>query len=108
MDKEMKYCGYHNHTMYSNFRIIDCVVRVEELIKASDRKGYNALAITEHETIASAIEALEIFNKLKSNGELKNLEKIILGNEIYLVDSLEEVRNNYQSGVTKFPHFILM
>lgn len=108
MDKEMKYCGYHNHTMYSNFRIIDCVVRVEELIKASDRKGYNALAITEHETIASAIEALEIFNKLKSNGELKNLEKIILGNEIYLVDSLEEVRDNYQSGVTKFPHFILM
>lgn len=34
--------------------------------------------------------------------------KIGLGNEIYLVDSLEEVRENYESGVTKFYHFILI
>lgn len=34
--------------------------------------------------------------------------KLGLGNEIYLVDSMEEVRDNYTSKVTKFPHFILI
>ena len=32
--------------------------------------------------------------------------KIILGNEIHLVDSLEEVRDNYKGKETKFFHFI--
>lgn len=34
--------------------------------------------------------------------------KLILGNEIYLVDELEGSQEYYQSGVTKFYHFILL
>lgn len=34
--------------------------------------------------------------------------KLILGNEAYLVDSLEEVRDSYQPGKTKFPHFLML
>lgn len=45
---------------------------------------------------------------MKESGELPEDFKLILGNEAYLVDSLEEVRDNYKSGVTKFPHFLML
>ena len=45
---------------------------------------------------------------MKEKKEIREDFRLILGNEIYLVDSLEEVRDNYEGGVTKFPHFILI
>ncbi|MDP4448300.1 PHP domain-containing protein [Staphylococcus hyicus] len=108
MNDKLKLCALHNHSDFSNFRLIDAITRTEELLLTADMLGYSALAITEHESIASSVQILKDLNNLKNKGKLKTLDKLIFGNEIYLVDSLEEVRDNYQSGVTKFPHFILM
>lgn len=92
-------------------------MRVESLIDEAVRLNYNGVAITDHECLTGHIRFLEHLDYLKK--EMANPDKpdalrvpddfkIILGNEIYLVDSLENVRDNYQSGVTRFWHFILL
>ncbi|WP_235855311.1 DNA polymerase III subunit alpha [Mammaliicoccus lentus] len=99
----------HNHSTFSNLRIIDAISTPRELLETAGKLGYRGLAITEHESLSSAVKMISELKDLKSNNLIRNDFKLILGNEIYLVDSLEEVRDNYQSGgVTKFPHFILM
>lgn len=99
----------HNHSTFSNLRIIDAISTPRELLETAGKLGYRGLAITEHESLSSAVKMISELKDLKSNNLIRNDFKLVLGNEIYLVDSLEEVRDNYQSGgVTKFPHFILM
>lgn len=51
---------------------------------------------------------LNEMKSLKEEGKLREDFRVILGDETYLVESMEEVRDNYQSGVTKFPHFVIM
>lgn len=70
--------------------------------------GYSGVAITEHESVSSHVQAIKKTRELKDKGRISQDFKLILGNEIYLCDSLEEVKDNYTSGVTKFPHFILL
>ena len=100
--------GNHNHTSKSNFRLLDCTNSVEDLIQTAADIGYKGISITDHETVSAHVEALQVTEKLKKDGRIPNDFKLILGNEIYLVDSIEDVRDNYKSGVTKFPHFILI
>lgn len=98
----------HNHTDKSNIRLLDSTNRVKDLVKTAAELGYKGLAITDHETLSAHVEAIKTVRSLKKSGKIDNDFKLILGNEIYLVDSLEEVRDNYKSGVTKFPHFLLL
>ncbi|WP_259445799.1 helix-hairpin-helix domain-containing protein [Paenibacillus lautus] len=99
----------HNHTdRGSNLKLRDTTNTVEELIQTVNDMGHKGLAITDHESISAHVKAIQITDKLKSAGKIHKDFKLILGNEIYLVDSIEEVRDNYKSGVTKFPHFLLL
>lgn len=105
----------HNHLDTSNIRLLDCIISVEELIQTAADMGKKGVAITDHETVAAHVKAIQITRKLKKidektgNSKIPQDFKLILGNEIYLVDSLEEVRDNYEGGgVTKFPHFLLL
>ena len=77
-------------------------------MELTSKYKYKGLSITEHENLSSSVELLQQMKKMKDTGEIDKATRLIHGNEIYLVDSLEEVRDNYQSGVTKFPHYILM
>ncbi len=101
----MSYINLHTHTEYSNLRLLDSTNKLQKVIDKANELGLNGIAITDHETVSGHIKAIQKQKKLKEQG---SDFKIILGNEIYLVDSLEEVRDNYQSGVTKFYHFILL
>ncbi|WP_010497706.1 PHP domain-containing protein [Paenibacillus elgii] len=104
----MSLIALHNHTDYSNLRLLDCTNDVKELIqKAADLK-YGGLAITDHESVSAHVQAIKITRELKDKSKIPKDFKLILGNEIYLVEDLSEVRDNYKSGVTKFPHFILL
>lgn len=99
----------HNHTdLGSNQRLIDCITSVDELIEGTAQLGYSSVAITEHETVASHVSAIQSLRKLKEDGKVPKDFRLLLGNEIYLVDNIEEVRDNYQSGVTKYPHFLII
>ena len=58
---------FHCHTIYSK----DCLLRVEVLLAACNRKGIDRIVITDHNTTAGAFEAQKI-----------DSEKIIIGEEI--------------------------
>ena len=98
----------HFHSSYSNIRLLDAITDIEESVLKAVELGIQGLAITEHEFVGSHVKSIQTVRKLKEKGKIPQDFKLILGNEIYLVDSLEEVRDNYQSGVTKFPHYLLL
>jgi DNA polymerase III subunit alpha len=101
--------GCHNHSdKGSNIRLLDTTNTVSSLLKTAVELGYKGLAITDHESLSSHVDAIQTTRKMKKEGKMPEDFKLILGNEIYLVDSLEEVKDNYKSGVTKFPHYLLL
>ena len=83
----------HCHTEMSNFRLLDCINKLPNLIKRGKEIGLAGLAITDHETLAQSIRVCKL---QKENPDFK----IAIGNEIYLTD----VRQN---GI-KYYHFILI
>ena len=103
--KSIKYpASLHNHTMYSNLRLRDSINRTEELIKYAIELGHNGIAITEHETIANAIEIEECWERIKKDNP--NF-KIIRGNEIYLVRN-GLTGQNFNKENDSYTHFLLL
>ena len=128
----LKFCSNHNHSEMSNFRLSDCCIRISQLIDYACELGLNGVCITDHEALSGHVQFLRRYHELKSisqryqklkdaNDEAgiladediqKNLKQIEhmpedfrvgLGNEIYLVDGVEEAK------VTgKYFHFILI
>lgn len=98
----MNYTGsLHNHTQMSNFRLRDCIIKEEDLINRAIELGHSVVAITDHETIASAVKISKIKDKLKDK------IKIIMGNEIYLCrDGLN--KDNFITEEDKYYHFVLL
>nr|WP_255234224.1 hypothetical protein [Bacillus altitudinis] len=45
---------------------------------------------------------------MKDSGEMPEDFKLISGNEAYLVIHWKKLEDNYKSGVTKFPHFLML
>ena len=91
------YFNCHNHTMYSNLRLLDCINEPKALIDKAIELGLTGIAITDHECLSAHMEVNQYAKKL--------LDKhpdftIALGNEIYLTD-------NRDSG-QKYYHFILI
>lgn len=88
----------HNHTHYSNIRLLDSIIRPKDLVKKAIEKGLDGIAITDHECIASHIE----FNQLAEKYAKTHPDfKIALGNEIYLIEERGKVGQ-------KLYHFILI
>ena len=102
---DLKYPGsLHNHTDFSNFRLRDSINTVESLINYAVELGHEVVAITEHDTIASAVRAEKYYNKIKKDNP--NF-KVILGNEIYLVRN-GLTNDNFNKDVDRYFHFILL
>ena len=101
----MKYPGsLHSHTEMSNFRLRDSTNKVEALIDTAIELGHEVIAITEHETVASAIRAEKYYQKIKK--ENPNF-KLILGNEIYLCRNGLNGQN-FNKEFDRYYHFILL
>ena len=77
----------HTHTEMSNFRLLDCINKLPNLIKRGKEIGLAGLAVTDHETIAQSIRICKL---QKENPDFK----ITIGNEIYLTN----VRHVYVAG----------
>lgn len=102
----MSYTSLHNHTEYSNLRLLDCINKVEDIIQYAHDIGLKGMAITDHEALSAHIKALRYYKQKKKDDESWNDFKLILGNEIYLCrDGLSA--ETYEKG-EKFPHFILL
>ena len=102
----MSYTSLHNHTEYSNLRLLDCINKVEDIIQYAHDIGLNGMAITDHEALSAHIKALKYYKQKKKDDESWEDFKLILGNEIYLCRN-ELSPANYEKG-EKFPHFILL
>ena len=91
------YFGVHNHTYYSNIRLLDSINRPKALINTAIELGLSGIAITDHECLSAHMEVNQYAKEIaKTNPDFK----IALGNEIYLVD--ERVPGQ------KYYHFILI
>ena len=91
------YFGIHNHTMYSNIRLLDCINRPTALIDKAIELGLSGIAITDHECLSAHMEVNQYANKIKE----KHPDFVIaLGNEIYLTDTRDRGQKYY--------HFILI
>ena len=103
--EQLKFPGsLHNHTDFSNFRLRDSINTVESLMNYALELGHQVVAITEHDTIASAIRAEKYYNKIKKdNPDFK----LIRGNEIYLVRNGLNA-DNYKKETDRYFHFILL
>ena len=93
----MRYFGIHNHTHYSNIRLLDSINRPKDLINKAIEYGMTGIAITDHECLSSHVEVVQY---AKSIREKHPDFRVALGNEIYLT----ETRDKSQ----KYFHFILI
>lgn len=102
----MRAAQLHNHTEFSNLRMLDCIIKVEKLIDRAVELGMS-VAITDHEALSGHVRAIKHVKKGKESGKIPEDFKLILGNEIYLVDEiLEEDGKKYCP--TPYYHFILL
>ena len=106
----MSYSSLHGHTDMSNLRLLDCISKPKQILNRAHELGLKAIAITDHETLASFVQAEKYLNKMKKENPediiWQNM-KFIRGNEIYLVrDGLN--KDNYIRGQDQFWHFILL
>lgn len=101
----MSYFGIHNHTdAGSNLRLRDSTNKVAELIQYAHDIGLKGIAITDHESIAAHLMALDYYEQHMSEDDWQDF-KLALGNEIYLCPAsvtFENVKDNV------YPHFILI
>ena len=105
LETDLSYFSGHCHTELSNLKLSDSTNKVKALIEYAEKIGLNGLAVTDHECLSGHIEAIKVTKEIHKTNPNFTLG---LGNEIYLINSIEEVKDNYISGVTKFPHFILI
>jgi len=94
----------HNHGEHSNSALgfKDTINKLENLIKKAKEIGLSGIALTDHECLSGHYQALQLSKKYDI--------PVILGNEIYLQtpEYYDYVKNNYKSGVTYYPHFVLL
>lgn len=96
------YAGLHNHSEYSNLKLIDSINKVEDLIDKAFEKGLSAVALTDHDALSGHIRAIQHYKKKYQEQDFK----LILGNEIYV--SREGLTSeNYEKG-EKFYHMVLL
>lgn len=69
----------HDHLDTSNFRLLDCTISVKELIQTAADMGKKGVAITDHETVAAHVKAIQTTRQLKEDGKIPQDFKLILG-----------------------------
>ena len=75
------YGSAHNHTDRSNYRLRDSTNSLSELCWYAAELGHNFIAITDHETVSTAIDCQDVEKSIRE--KYPNF-KVIRGNEIYL------------------------
>ena len=79
----------HNHSMFSNYRLLDAINRPEHLFDRAIEIGLTGFAITDHETLSGHVRVMKHRDKLKADGELPEDFTVAFGNEAYLVDEID-------------------
>lgn len=98
----------HVHSEYSNLRMLDCTNKITQLIDRAVELGDCGMAITDHESISGHVKLVQYVKKGKEKGTIPQDFKLMLGNEIYLIDEICERPEGGKYCLTPFYHFILI
>ena len=98
------YGSAHNHTDRSNYRLRDSTNSLSELCWYAAELGHNFIAITDHETVSTAIDCQDVEKSIRE--KYPNF-KVIRGNEIYLCRNGLN-KDNFVKGEDRFYHWILL
>lgn len=99
----------HSHTDYSNInKFKDSTNKAKEVMKYVASLGQKAVAFTDHEAMGGVNKHLLACEELKEKGQISQDFKVIVGNEIYLVDEDEMSRQMAIKERVSFYHFILL
>ena len=63
----MSYFAIHNHTDYSNIRLLDSINRPKNLINKAVEIGSSGIAITDHECLSSHVEVIQHAKKIRKD-----------------------------------------
>ncbi len=99
------YSSLHNHTdLSSNLRFLDSTITIDEMLDYAKEIGLKAVSFTGHEALSDHIKAEKYFHA--NQDKFKDI-KLVLGNEIYLVDRDEMEQAEEANEPFKFNHFLL-
>ena len=90
----------HSHTEYSNLRLRDCIIKIDDALDYAEKLGHKAIAFTDHESVSGW---MKVENAAKKHPNLK----VIRGNEIYLVRNGLNA-SNFNKDTDRYYHFILL
>lgn len=105
----MNYINLHCHSEYSNFTLRDSTNRIKDMIDyTANSLNQRGFAITDHSYIGNHVKVLQEVESQKAKGKIPQDYKVILGNEIYLIDKQDmEIKLENKEPI-KFFHFILL
>ena len=109
MNKLDKQVNIHSHSHYSNtggFK--DSVIKPGDAMKYVASLGQKAISFSEHEMMGGHIKYLDTCEALKDKGVLPQDFKVILSNEIYLVDEQQMKLQMENKERVPFYRFILV
>jgi DNA polymerase III subunit alpha len=104
----LQYFNAHCHSEYSNIRLLDCINKVTDLIDYAVEINYKGMAITDHACLSGHVKAIQHVQKGKKEKKIPDDFKLVLGEEIYLIDDIHKYRNEYDPKVDPYYHFILL
>lgn len=109
MFKSSDFVHLHAHSDYSNIRLLDSINKIPQMIEYVSSLGQKALALTDHESVSGHVKFIKAVKELKEKNKIPNDFKPILGNEIYLLPSEEEMWEKIENKESvKFYHFLLL
>ena len=84
--KKEFYGSCHTHLDSSNYRLRDCIIKLEPLCEYALELGHNFVAITDHETVSSFLHCQEVEEEIrKKHPDFKIIKevKIDFGTSFY-------------------------
>lgn len=90
----------HGHTEYSNLRLRDCIIKIDQAMSYAEELGHELIGFTDHEFVGSWI-------KIEKAAVKHPKLKVIYGNEIYLCRN-GLTADNFIRGQDDYYHFILL
>ena len=67
----MKYVSLHNHSEFSNLKIIDSINKFSNMINYAWELGLSGLALTDHDCLSGSFEAIDLYRqKLKTEWKI--------------------------------------
>lgn len=84
----MTYFSSHNHTYFSNYRLLDATNSPTALFDRAVDLGLSGFAVTDHEALSAHVQIMQHRDKLIKNGTITEEFTVGFGDEAYLVDEL--------------------